>query len=171
MLSIIIIVWGEELFGRLELNEKVQIYSIIYILPFFLTGVPWKLKDKTFFGRIIKVKIYTRTDIGWLYKRIFPSVRNNTIVLYCLLNNGKIHAQTVYRETTAMIMEKREYKTINVDKYQEGDLVFHLYGSGQTVVLPKPSDDVVQCAICGSYVDINKEICPNCSHSLVKRMF
>ena len=58
----------------------------------------------------------------------------------------------------------------NINAYNEGDLVFHLYGTNTVVVLPDANDSSVHCSVCGSSNNIENDQCRDCGHSLIKHI-
>lgn len=134
-------------------------YAVIFTVPLFISGIFSALSDKTFYGTIEKVKISTTVDSMNSFK---PSketrYRKNTIYLFVKEENGEAEKFKVYsgRANDGQFLET----------YNTGDRVLHLYGSKYTVILPKPSDTMAQCAVCGITTDINEQLCHKCGHSL-----
>ena len=86
----------------------------------------------------------------------------NTVYLLIETPSGK----TVYKKAYSGKVKTEE----NINKYREGDLVFHLYGTSTVIVLPDTSDTAVQCAICGDANKTDECACHSCGHSLVKNI-
>ena len=134
-------------------------YTVIFTVPLFISGIFSALSDKTFCGTIEKVKISTTVDSMNSFK---PSketrYRKNTIYLFVKEENGETEKFKVYsgRANDGQFLET----------YNTGDRVLHLYGSKYTVILPKPSDTMAQCAVCGITTDINEQFCHKCGHTL-----
>ncbi|MBO4422600.1 MAG: hypothetical protein J5879_04130 [Clostridia bacterium] len=134
-------------------------YTVIFVIPLFISGIYPALHDKTYIGTVEKVKVSTTQD----YQRSFkPSIdtgyNRNTIYLFVKDDNGDIEKRKVY---TTRSMDNQE-----LDYFKAGDRVFHIYGSKYTVIIPKPSDTMVQCAVCGITTDIKEERCHKCGHTL-----
>ncbi len=134
-------------------------YAVIFLIPFFISGIRQAFSDKTYLGEVEKVKVTTTQD----YQRAFkPSIdtgyKRNTIYLYVRDENGDVEKRKVYSTRAKQDQE--------LDYFKAGDRVLHIYGSKYTVIIPKPSDTMAQCAVCGITTDINKGYCHKCGYTL-----
>ncbi len=134
-------------------------YAVIFLIPFFISGIRQAFSDKTYLGEVEKVKVTTTQD----YQRAFkPSIdtgyKRNTIYLFVRDQNGGVEKRKVYSTRAKQDQE--------LDYFKAGDRVFHIYGSKYTVIIPKPSDTMAQCAVCGITTDINKGYCHKCGYTL-----
>ncbi len=159
------------IYCSLELNIPAEKTSIAALF-LFLVGIVFvkvfpKIIDNSFLGEVTDVTIKTGVDMDWMFKRPWTQPRRNTIVLDIQLINGKRVSRQVYYEQ-AEVYSKQEKLSPNIEKYRIGDKVFHLAGTQHTVILPSPSDFRVQCAVCGSYNNIQQDVCSRCNHTLVK---
>lgn len=156
--------WGDRLFPHITIEFRISCYVVCMLLPFPLAGVPHKLFDHTFGGKVLYVDVAT-TEESWLPGA--PALRlydKNTVRLHIVMRDG--------RELFKKVAEGRVPSAPYVDKFHQGDEVFHLYGSKYTVVLPKPADTSVQCAVCGTSNDVTAVRCrrSRCRHTLVKEL-
>lgn len=134
-------------------------YAVIFLIPFFISGIRQAFSDKTYIGTVEKVKVTTTQD----YQRAFkPSIdtgyKRNTIYLFVRDQNGGVEKRKVYSTRAKQDQE--------LDYFKAGDRVFHIYGSKYTVIIPKPSDTMAQCAVCGITTDINECYCHKCGYTL-----
>ena len=159
--GMILLLWGNRIFNTDNLGFKYFCYFLVMIVPFGVTGVPSKLKDKTYFGIVDKVDIITTHDLSSkIHAKQEMLYTKNTVYLNVMLPSGK--------ELYTKVYEGKANLQQHLFTYQKGDTVFHLYGSKYTVILPKEADTNVQCAICGSNNDKEDSTCRNCGHSLIK---
>lgn len=157
----ILALWGDILINTAVWEFKISCYVLIMIIPFAITGVPYKLIDTTYYGKIKKVDIDTTTDNDCSFKPTREHLYlKNTIYLTIEKPNGKL----IYKKAYSGKARLQQH----LNTYQVGDLVFHLYGTKQVVVLPDKIATTVQCPICGSSNAIESDNCRNCKHSLVK---
>ena len=159
------------IYCSLELNTPAEKTSIAALL-LFLLGIVFakvfpQITDNSFLGEVTDITIKTGVDMDWRFKRPWTQPRRNTIILDIRLINGKRISRQVYYER-AEVYSKQEKLSPNIEKYRIGDKVFHLSGTAHTIVLPASSDFRVQCAVCGSYNNIQQDECSHCSHTLVK---
>ena len=139
-------------------------YAVLFIIPLFVSGVLPALLDKTFYGTVERVKISTTSDNEHSFKPTWELwYKRNTIYLYVKEDNGRTERFKVY--------SGRAKEGQFLETYNNGDRVFHLYGSGCTVVLPKKSDAIVRCAVCGMTTDCKEEFCHKCGHTLPHVIF
>ena len=158
--GVIMLLYGDVLFGELQNAFKVLIYIVIMILTFRITGVPHKLIDQTYCGKVIEVnqvlsmdnESSTKPSSGRTFTR-------NTIYLTIVTPDGK------------KITKKAHSGRVNLyhsEAYQMDDEVFHLAYTPRTIVLPQSSDTRVECCVCGRNNDIENDTCDGCGHTLVK---
>lgn len=159
----ILLLFGKTIFNT-EIKEfRISCYIIVMLIPFAVTGVPRKLIDSTYYGTIKKVDIITSTDSSSRTKVTRECLyMKNTVYLLIETSSGK----TVYKKACSGKVQTGE----SINKYREGDLVFHLYGTSTVIVLPDASDTAVQCAVCGDTNKTDECVCHSCGHSLVKNI-
>ncbi len=161
-LIVVLVLWGNVIFKTDNKVFQCSCYVLTMLLPFAVTGVPFKLIDKTYFGKVIKVDVVTALDSKSAVKVGGDMMwyNKNTIFLTVLLDNGKQIKTKVYEGEAKL----EQY----INTYKEGDRVFHLYGTKTTIVFPKESETHVQCSVCGASNDTSEKICRICSHTLIK---
>ncbi len=159
----VLMLWGDVILPIEKDIVKVIVYTMVMLVPFALTGVPFKLIDKTYSGIVEKVEITTTVDNLYHERPTRESLYlKNTVFLHVKQENG-----TVVRRKAS---EKNARMSQNSEAYKVGDTVFHLYGSTQTIVLPKDTDKFVQCVICGDANAKDECHCKACGHTLVTRV-
>ena len=161
-LIIVLVLWGNVIFKTDNKIYQYGCYTWTMLLPFVLTGVPFRLIDRTYCGMVTKVDVVTALAAGSAAKvgGYMMWYTKNTILLTVLLDDGKSIRVKVY-EGQAKLEQ-------HINTYKEGDRVFHLYGTKTTVVLPEEADTHVQCPVCGASNDKTLGICRMCDHTLVK---
>ena len=159
----ILILWGNVIFNTDNKAFRISCYIVVMLMPFIITGVPHKLIDSTYYGAVKKVDIFTTPDSSSSIKPTWEHLyHKNTIYLRIERPDGKL----IYKK--AYVGKARLQQNINT--YNEGDSVFHLYGSNAVVVLPESNDTVIHCAVCGSSNNIADDKCRDCNHTLIKRI-
>ena len=159
----ILILWGDVIFGVDRIALRISICVIVMILPFLLTGIPFLIFDRTYYGRVKRVLVETTVDNESSVKPTLEHLYwKNTIHLEMELPNGKTVLKKVY-SGNAKLQQR-------LNDYAEGDKVFHLYGSRQVIRLPKQNDTMVDCAVCACSNSIEQSRCRNCGHSLIKEL-
>ncbi len=157
----IMLFFGDVLFDDLQNAFKVIIYIVIMILTFRITGVPHKLIDQTYYGKVVDVKQVLTLDNERSAKPSLESAfMRNTIYLTITTPSGK----KIKRKAYSGRANNQQF----LDPYQKGDKVFHLAYTPRTIVLPTSSDTRVECCVCGRNNDIENDTCDGCGHTLVK---
>ena len=158
--AVALIFWGDVIISIDKEPVRIILYVIIMLVPFAVTGVPHKMLDRTYSGMVQKVEITTSIDSDHHSK---PSratfYMKNTVFLHVEQENGLVIRKKACEGSTKMAQ--------NLEAYKVGDKVFHLYGSTQTIVLPKEKDQLVQCAICGEANYKTESHCKLCGHTLI----
>ena len=163
LFATILILWGNLIFNTDIKEFQISCYIVFMLIPFAITGVPYKLIDATYYGTVKKVKITTTTDNDSSFKPVRELLyQKNTINLIIEKPDGSLIYKKVY-SGKAQLQQ-------NLSTYHEGDSVFHLYGTKTTIVLPDANSTTVHCAVCGSSNHIEYEKCRNCGHSLIKKL-
>ena len=159
----ILALWGSVIFNTDNKAFQTSCYVVVMFIPFAITGVPHKLIDSTYYGTVKKVDIVTTTDNDSSVKPTRERMYlKNIIYLTIETPNGKIIYKKAYSGKSRL--------QLNINAYNEGDLVFHLYGTKTVVVLPDSKDSTILCAVCGSLNNIENDKCRACNHSLIKRI-
>ncbi len=140
---------------------KISSYIFCVFISLLLAGVPHKLLNKTFYGRVVKVEVETTIDNSSSVK---PTRENlyykNTVYLTVETSPGKTIRRKAY--------EARADTRSECDRYKAGDMVFHLYGTKHTIVIPNELCDTVRCPVCGEANSKDRAVCRSCGHSLIK---
>lgn len=168
---IVLSCWGDVILPIDQDDTKIIVYTIIMTLPFISTGVPFKLIDSTWEGKIVDVKVIEGSEFtNEPRPRIYGS---NSIALKVITQDNKIKIVKLKVSSFAIRANLQFRETGNVDKsiesYSVGNKIFHLYGTNQYVVLPKPSDKNINCIVCGTENDKFEKKCKNCGCSLINR--
>ena len=159
--AVALIFWGDVIISIDKEPVRIILYVIIMLVPFAVTGVPHKMLDRTYSGTVQKVEITTTVDSPYQERPTRESLYyKNTVFLHVKQENGVVIRQKA--------SEKNAKAAQNLEAYKVGDKVFHLYGSTQTIVLPKEKDQLVQCAICGEANYKTESHCKLCGHTLIK---
>ncbi len=170
MIALVLILWGNTIVRTDVLPFKIAVYLLALILPFVITGVPFKVLQKPWRGEIIKVDIQdgvaftADTDMHRPHGTL-------TFVLTVQGDDGKIIIKETNAGTYTTVWWERVQNT-NPDhianRYQVGDRVFQLGKQYPIIVLPKPEDQHCQCAVCGRTNAIENDVCEECRHALIK---
>ena len=157
----ILALWGNVIFNTDNKVFRASCYIAVMLIPFAITGVPHKLIDSTYYGAVKKVDIITTTDNDSSVKPTREHLYlKNTIYLSVEQPNGKLIYKKAYNGKARLQQ--------NINAYNEGDVVFHLYGTNSVVVLPNANDTRVCCCVCGDDNKITDCTCRSCGHSLIK---
>ena len=172
------------LFLMVYLNERLMekchiivytcIQLFIFVMPFFLTDMPFKLLDKSWRGTIKAIDIKEETGVfsavNW---RPFPYTKHS-IYLTVELENGKLIQAKAKEYGTRMHRGFPVPSEGNIqhhmNDYKEGDIVYHFYGLTELLVISKQQSsntNYVNCVICGSQNPKESSQCHCCGHSLL----
>lgn len=156
-----LILWGDTIFTTDHKAVIISCSILVLLIPFAITGVPFKLIDSTYCGTVKKVDVVTTTDNQSSVKpSLEQSYLKNTIYLTVEKPDGKCICKKVYSGKASLQQ--------NINTYREGDKVFHLYGTNTVIRLPDASDTTVSCTVCASSNETQKDLCRHCGHSLIK---
>lgn len=149
----------------------ISIVILLGIIPFWLSGVPFKLIDKSWMGTVtdVSVKAETGTYIAGGGKA-FPYDKN-VIYLKVRTDNGEekcIPAREFgIRSHPGFPVPNEGDITQHLNDYSVGDKVYHFYGLKYNYMVKK-NYDMIECVVCGCYNQQVRDHCINCGHSLIK---
>ncbi len=155
-------------FGTRIFNSDIPEFNtsghlLVMLLPFVISGVPFKMIDRTYCGKLIdtEVKITVDNESGSRPTRD-QLYWKKTVILTIELDNGKIIERKAFEG-------KRDSKSI-AETIKKGSRIFHLYGTGNVVALPDESDTHMCCAVCGTVNEVTCDTCESCGHTLLKKI-
>ena len=159
----ILALWGNVIFNTDNKAFQASCYIVVMLIPFALTGVPHKLIDSTYYGTVKKVDIVTTMDNDSSVKPTREHLYlKNTIYLSIERPNGKLIYKKAYSG-------KAKFQQ-NLNAYNEGDLVFHLYGTDVVTVVPNATSTKCCCCVCKDDNEITNQTCRSCGYSLIKAL-
>ena len=152
---------GDRFFSALGPVGQSITYALLLLLPFLLTGVPFKLLDRSWRGTIMKVRVKTGVECGSLARTTKETIYyKNTVILTIQLDSGKTIRRRAY--------EGRCGTKSNFDEYQVGNPVYHFYGIEPLYVISGRENDTRKCLLCGMSAPTQNKVCPACGHTLIK---
>ncbi|MBQ2999415.1 MAG: hypothetical protein IJD64_03035 [Clostridia bacterium] len=170
LIALVLILWGNTIVRTDVLPFKIAVFVLMLLVPFLVTGVPFKVLQKPWRGEIIKVDI--QDGVAFTSDRDKDRPHGTlTIVLTVQADDGKIVIKEIGAGTYTKVWWEPVANTKAdhiVDRYQVGDRVFQLGKQYPIIVLPKPEDQHCQCAVCGRTNAIENETCEECGHTLIK---
>jgi len=161
-LALLIRYQGKEIVSLGTRELRASIFFAIMLLPFPLTGFPWKLIDRSYWGTI-KVVEEEAGRARLKGEVISPKAKKMTKERMILADS---RGQEVHRKVDWQNSSPRGYEK----EFRPGDRIIHLYGSPHTVVLPKEGDTRVYCAVCSVTNDVSRSRCRRCRHTLIKEL-
>lgn len=174
----VIIMWGNRLFPISLQNQKgfkglqITFYVFLLSLPFFISGVPLKLIDKSWQGTVTAIDVREGRDSYFLGGRLWPYTNHN-LVLTIEKNDG-----TVFEYTAISLGVKANNCNNNyynsggkiyhqADDFSVGDRVYKYYGFKYLYVI-HPNAQVCNCIVCGAKNNNSEEKCWNCRGDIIK---
>lgn len=172
----VLILFGDSLFVPESPSYRIKeiLCIAVVILICFITGVPLKLMDRTFYGIVEKVTVTTGYNSKAAGKR--QSILNsrtvsyrgfysvNTMEISVKTSDGKNITRTV---SSAPLSNENNYDEL----FKQGDHIFHLYGTNVYVKIPNDKKEKVSCSVCGVLNLQDNDSCSNCKHTLVKKAY
>ena len=166
----IIIYWGEEIFWVPHQNARRVVYAIFLLLPFVVTGVPFKLIDKRFSGTVLEVDLKEKVGSYSMGGKIWPCTRQD-LVLTIKKDSGKIFT---YTALSMRVREDPRYHIPDDGRIQDherdfsvGDRVVKYYGFSGLYVTPQTCDSRRRCIVCGAQNGGMKSVCEHCRAELL----
>ena len=156
----ILIFFGRRIFNFENHGLRILCYIVTLLIPFRISGVPAKLIDSTWSGKITDINVKMTTDSDSPSKPTRETLyTKRTVYLTVVTPEGRTVRHKVYSGPDDVS-----------GVWHVGDTVFHLYGTDQTVVVPRSGAyaETVRCPVCGRSCDVNESHCAGCGHTLIK---
>ena len=158
-----------------SINLIFYIIVVIFLcaIPFFVSGFPFKLIDRSWHGVvtdvIVKSETGTYTAAG---TKAFPYDKN-VIYLKVKRDDGKelrIPAREFgIRNHPGFTVPNEGDITKHLNDYSIGDHVYHFYGLKHNRIV-KQNFEMIECVVCGTQNTNVRDDCINCGYSLIKNI-
>ena len=141
-------------------NVWVQVlgYFFAVLVASLISGCPWKMLDRTYYGTVVKTKYRVEMDAKKIQTTQMQNTRINICRFTVKLPDGKLQRGSMRDEAVSYTGKAR---------FAVGDTVLHLFGAPVTVRLSDQPVASVYCPVCG---EENKEAgkqCHYCGHTLI----
>ncbi len=147
-----------ETFERVEPWGRIIGKTVIMVAPFIITGIPWKLRDRSFIG-IVKTPI-VKTFYGHVNNLKEQDKAFNS--LYLVIDTPFSKKDTKKRISTA------ESKYLqHLDVYRAGDVIYRLDGANYAFRFPTEEDGRRVCVICGLQGHDGWKTCNVCGYDYI----
>lgn len=160
--ALFLVFFGDRIFNTDVIEFKISCYILVMLVPFLITGVPYKLLDKSYCGTVERVDVVSgigfKSSVNLKREMLY---HKNIVLLTIKTDEGKILQKKVREEDVQNVK--------NLQAFREGDVVFHLLGSDHTVIISRGGSDKIGCAVCGSLNNIDDEKCHYCGYTVVKK--
>ncbi len=149
---------GHETFERVDIKGRIVCKTVILIAPFIITGMPWKLRDRSFIG-IVKTPI-VKTFYGHLNNLKEHNKAFNS--LYLVIDTPFSKKDKKKRISTA------ESKYLqHLDVYRKGNVIYRLDGANCAFRFPTEEDGRRVCVICGLQGHEGWKSCNVCGYNYI----
>ncbi len=131
---------------------------LILLVPFWISGIPMKLFDRSYVGTVLKIEIQN-PEIKENYRDRRRSVSQFAQFMLIKDQRGKLHYTEIFDEGEIFEGRKKYYNV--------GDKVVHIYGTEYIRPLhPEQFQMPKVCVVCGHKNNHEHTDCQNCSCSL-----
>lgn len=172
LVALVLVLWGDTIVRTDVLPFQISVFLLMLLVPFFVTGVPMKVREKPWSGEIIKVDIQD----GVAFTADTDMHRPHGTLKFVLTVQSD-DGEVLIKECKAGTYTKVWWEPMQntnpehfVNRYKVGDRVCQLGSAYPIIVLPKQEETVCQCAVCGRTNAIENETCEECRHALVKNI-
>ena len=162
-------------YKHLATNANIAFHICISLflcaIPFFASGLAFKLIDKSWNG--VVTEVFVKEETGTYTTgggKAFPYDKN-VIYLKVKKDNGKeiliVAREFGIRSHVGFSVPNEGDATKHLNDYCVGDTVYHFYGLKHNYIVKKNSE-MIECVVCGSHNQKERNDCLNCGHSLIK---
>ena len=160
---------GERVFEYFDVVPRLIIYIMLLVIPFFVTGVPFKMIDKAWEGEIIDVEIKSQYTVT---KEAKGNLRGENVVWLTVRREGGNISVVKGKSYPYKVSNNDISKTIKpehfLNEYKVGSKVYHLSGLPTLIIVKPDTQSTIDCAVCGQENDFNRKKCWSCGHTLIK---
>lgn len=156
-------IFGKAVYGSWKLLNIILTFAAAIVLILALTGVPVKLKDKSWFGTVTKVKVDTCVGFetkGCLKTSSSIFYKTDTQIELTVATPSGTEKQTVWKQPCKFQAPE--------EKYREGDTVCLIDGTKYLYREPVRPNDRAICVVCGADNASADVKCALCGYELIK---
>ena len=146
--------------GKRDMDDWVQVsgYGAALLVAGLISGFPWKITDRTYYGTVVKRKYRVEFETQKIQTIHLEKTSNNICRFTVQLPGGKRMRGSMRDEAVSYTGKAR---------FAVGDTVFHLFGAPVTVRLSDAPEASVYCAVCGEENKEPGKQCHYCGHTLI----
>lgn len=153
---LLITLYGEKCFHRLDNTTKYIIYTLLALSPVYILKM-YRLIDKSWCGELVDIEIRYTTDSNRGFKPTLETLYTKETVIFHVKVGDKIIKRKAYENAA---------KNSNISScYRKGDFVAHIYGTDYIQIINEKAENVI-CVVCGLSTPGNFEECHSCHHTL-----
>ena len=163
----IIIMWGDKLFPttlkyRVGYNGlRILFYILLLSIPFLVTGIPFKLIDRSWSGTVTSVIVEENLKASGAGR---PRLhKSHDLILTIRTDDGKEISHTILSFVSPSSGKVHHHE----NKIVIGDRIYKYYGFKYPYVIPQKHHASKICIICGAKNDVDKKCCWHCKAELL----
>ena len=158
-------------FTRTPLPFHIGILLLVCAAPFYFSGFPWKLTDRSWCGTVTDISIEEEIGIHRISLGRGGTYTKHVVYLTVKKDLGN-EVQIVAREfgiryRKGFPVPNEGDVTKHLEDYSVGDRVYHFYALEHNYIAKK-NLDMIECVVCGSQNHKKRDNCLNCGYSLIK---
>ena len=172
----VIIMWGNRIFPTTQKHHlgyaglKIMFYIVFLLIPFIITGIPFKLIDKSWSGTVTDIKIVENLGTTSCPAHVHPYPKQD-LILTITKDNGKR-----IKYTQLSLVDKNLHGQKNTPignafyhehKYKVGDIVHKYYGFKHLYFVSLTNQNHKNCIRCGSQNKMQDTTCWYCNSELI----
>lgn len=130
--------------------------AVIFVIPFLISGIPFRVIDRDYFGEIIRIDI-TNNKTKWMGYHTVSYTRRMALIK---TKEGKLYEKDIEYKGDIYSGDTQQI-------YSVGDKVIHVRRTDHLYPVREGKDDrPVVCVICGTTAQVGRKKCGCCGASL-----
>lgn len=170
-IGILLYLVGERMFSGFGIIGQITLYVLVLLIPFAVFGVPFRLIDHAWSGRIVDVKIETKVA----FVKGAPKMNaywRDCVILFIETDEGKRIRWEAKSFGRAMRKGFEDFDAGQIEHHEndfcKGDRVHHFYGLKELWLETDRHVDHLSCLICGQQNPTERKQCWHCGYTLFK---
>lgn len=142
------------------------LFTVLTVVPFVATGVPFCFTDSNWRGTVVDVEYFTESRIGAGGSVRYAPGRQATARRG--INTRYTVAVTARRDDGSLKRVKVNTFGGALSEYKTGDTVIHFKGIDNLLIISQKDDGFLNCIVCGCNNPKSRDNCFGCGHTLLK---
>lgn len=151
----------EKTFENVQTKYRIIGTIVLLLIPFFVSGIPFSLRSRSYIGVVKNVKVDTVYRSDWALRNIRHGKDYNRVWLTVDIPTSKRHIKRMVSSAESKYLQ-------HIDVFHEEDVLVFIDGTNHAFKFPEKDVERRICVVCGLTAREINERCEICGHTYIK---